>query len=82
MKVIAVLAQKGGVGKSMLSRALAVQALMDGRKAAIVDADPQGSTLKWGRRRKATAPAIVGGEDAAPVAELLAELKGRGCTLA
>jgi len=34
MKVIAVLAQKGGVGKSMLTRSLAVQALIDGRKAA------------------------------------------------
>jgi chromosome partitioning protein len=81
MKVIAVLAQKGGVGKSMLTRSLAVQALIEGRKAAIIDTDPQASTTKWGRRRQATAPAIMKGDEA-PVADLLAELKGRGCDLA
>jgi chromosome partitioning protein len=81
MKVIAVLAQKGGVGKSMLTRSLAVQALMEGRKAGIIDADPQGSTSKWGKRRQAPAPAIVKADDA-PVAEKLTELRGRGCELA
>jgi chromosome partitioning protein len=81
MKVIAVLAQKGGVGKSMLTRSLAVQALIDGRKAAIIDADPQGSTRKWGKRRQSSAPAILAGDEA-PVADLLADLKGRGCDLA
>jgi chromosome partitioning protein len=80
MKVIAVLAQKGGVGKSMLTRSLAVQALMDGRKAAIIDTDPQASTIKWGKRRQAPAPAIERGDEA-PVAELLDKLKGRGCDL-
>jgi chromosome partitioning protein len=82
MKVIAVLAQKGGVGKSMLTRSLAVQALIDGRKAAIIDIDPQGSTRKWSKRRQATAPAVMGGEDAPPVADMLTDLKGRGCELA
>lgn len=81
MKVIAVLAQKGGVGKSMLTRSLAVQALLDGRKAAIIDADPQGSTRKWGKRRQSPAPTIVAGDEA-PISDLLADLKGRGCTLA
>jgi chromosome partitioning protein len=80
MKVIAVLAQKGGVGKSMLTRSLAVQALMDGRKSAIIDTDPQGSTRKWGRRRKSAAPAIDGG-DGVTLADSLADLKGRGCEI-
>ena len=39
MKVLAVLAQKGGVGKSAVARSLAVAALMDGRPTAIIDAD-------------------------------------------
>jgi chromosome partitioning protein len=78
MKVVSVLAQKGGVGKSMLTRSLAVQALMDGRKAAIIDTDPQGSTRKWGARRQASAPTIINGEGV-PVADSLADLKGRGC---
>src|ERR1700755_75664 len=82
MKVIAVLAQKGGVGKSMLTRSLAVQALIDGRKAAIIDIDPQGSTRKWSKRRQATAPAVLGGEDPPPVTDRLTDLKGRGCELA
>src|SRR6516164_2278403 len=81
MKVLAVLAQKGGVGKSMLTRSLAVQALIDGRKAGIVDADPQASTLKWGKRRKSPAPAINGG-DGVTLSESLADLEGRGCEFA
>ena len=52
MLVVAILAQKGGVGKSMLARSLAVQALLDGRKTAVLDADPQGTVLAWGKRRQ------------------------------
>ena len=51
MLVLAILAQKGGVGKSMLARSLAVQGLMDGMKTAILDADPQGTVVSWSRRR-------------------------------
>ena len=51
MQVLAILAQKGGVGKSMLARSLAVQGLLDGVRAAILDADPQGTVVAWSRRR-------------------------------
>jgi chromosome partitioning protein len=75
--VLAVLAQKGGVGKSTLARAIAVQALIEGHRAAIIDADPQGTSLKWAKRREAAAPAVVAlGEATLP--ERLAELKARG----
>ncbi len=51
MIVISILAQKGGVGKSMLARSLAVQGLLDGRKTALIDADPQGTVTAWSKRR-------------------------------
>ncbi|MBF0395050.1 MAG: ParA family protein, partial [Alphaproteobacteria bacterium] len=60
MKTIAILSQKGGAGKSTLARALAVAALEDGRPAAIIDADPQGTVLAWAGRRDAKAPAVAG----------------------
>jgi chromosome partitioning protein len=77
MHTLAVLAQKGGVGKSMIARSLAIAALLDGRKAAIVDADPQGTVTAWGKRREHAAPTVF------PVGELavgkaVAEAKRRG----
>ena len=77
MTVLAVVSQKGGVGKSQCVRSLAVAALIDGRKAAIVDADPQGTIVAWGKRRQQPVPGIF------PVAEMsiskaVAEAKRRG----
>jgi chromosome partitioning protein len=64
MKTIMVANSKGGVGKSVISRAIAVEALRRGIKAAILDIDPQRSTLAWGRRRGAEmAPTVYGGDD-------------------
>ena len=59
MIVVSILAQKGGVGKSMLARSLAVQGLLDGRKTALIDADPQGTVTAWGKRRQLDVPAVV-----------------------
>lgn len=80
MQVLAVLAQKGGVGKSMLARSLAVQALLDGLKTAVLDADPQGTVIAWSRRRKLGAPAVVplGSQT---IAEALRDLAARGADL-
>ena len=80
MLVLAILAHKGGVGKSMLARSLAVQGLLDGMKAAILDADPQGTVVSWSRRRQAAAPTVVslGGQHLA--AAILA-LTARGADL-
>lgn len=58
MKTIAVASQKGGVGKSLLTRSLAVAALAEGRRAAILDADPQASVVKWSGRRPYPAPTV------------------------
>ena len=80
MKVLAILAQKGGVGKSMLARSLAVQGLIEGIKVAILDADPQGTVVSWGRRRQFPAPAVTS-LGARGMVEALADLAERGAGL-
>ncbi len=56
-KVIAVLNQKGGVGKTTLSihiaTALAAETSGSRHKVLLIDADPQGSALDWSTERTA-----------------------------
>jgi chromosome partitioning protein len=59
MKIIAVVAQKGGTGKSTVTANLAVAAQLEGRKTLIADADPQGSLVEWARTREAKTPLVV-----------------------
>lgn len=59
MKTIALIAQKGGSGKTTLALSLAVAAEAAGRATMIVDLDPQASSCKWGDRRQADAPIII-----------------------
>jgi len=51
--VVAVLARKGGTGKSTAVRCLAVEALKVGRRVVVIDADPQPTCYRWGQRRAA-----------------------------
>jgi len=80
MIVVSILAQKGGVGKSMLARSLAVQGLLDGRKTALVDADPQGTVTAWSKRRQLNVPAVVA-LGASTLAIVLAELQRKGADM-
>jgi chromosome partitioning protein len=59
MRTISVASRKGGQGKSFLTRAIAVLALMEGKSAGIIDTDPQGTVALWGKRRPHNAPTIV-----------------------
>jgi len=50
--IIAFVSQKGGVGKSTMSRALAREAANNGLKAKIADLDTQqGTSIDWHRTR-------------------------------
>jgi chromosome partitioning protein len=56
MKVIALISQKGGVGKTTLAINLAAAAHRDGRQVVVADTDPQQSTYEWYKGRKAEHP--------------------------
>ena len=57
---IAIVNTKGGSGKTTLTVNLASWLAAQGQRVAIVDYDPQRSTLAWLERRPATAPKILG----------------------
>jgi chromosome partitioning protein len=83
MRIVAVVAQKGGVGKTTLAQCLAVEALRQGLVAAIIDTDPQKSATEWGEQRQSAdidAPAVIALESKA-LAALVADLKKRGAEL-
>lgn len=47
MRIIALLNEKGGTGKSTLSQNIAVCLHRQGKRVILVDADPQGTTRDW-----------------------------------
>jgi chromosome partitioning protein len=49
--IIALLNQKGGVGKTTLALHLAGHWASQGKRVIVVDADPQGSALDWSEQR-------------------------------
>ena len=49
--IIALLNQKGGVGKTTLATHIAGELAIQGSSVILVDADPQGSALDWTQRR-------------------------------
>lgn len=62
MKVLGIIAQKGGAGKTTLAIHLAVRAGLDGLKVLIVDLDPQASATAWWQRREEKKPALIQSE--------------------
>ena len=64
MDVVAIVAQKGGAGKTTLTVSLAVAAERAGCAVAIVDLDPQASVSNWGDRRETDSPVVVSAQPA------------------
>jgi chromosome partitioning protein len=51
MRVVAILGQKGGSGKTTCAIHLAIAASRQKQKVVLLDLDPQGSAASWGKRR-------------------------------
>jgi chromosome partitioning protein len=49
--IVALLNQKGGVGKTTLALHIAGQWGLQGKRVIVIDADPQGSALDWSEQR-------------------------------
>lgn len=60
MKVIAVLNQKGGAGKTTIATHLARALQLDGSDVLLVDSDPQGSARDWAAVREDQPVTVVG----------------------
>ncbi|MCP1975548.1 MULTISPECIES: ParA family protein [Bradyrhizobium] len=81
MYVLALVTQKGGSGKSTLAVGIAVAAMANGERVAIVDADPQGTISKWRERRGHPYPRIVRVADPAGIEGALVNLEAEGIWL-
>ncbi|HEY6940667.1 ParA family protein [Dokdonella sp.] len=60
MLKVLVASSKGGAGKSTLATNLAAYYAVDGKNTVLVDADRQGSSLRWSEKRAAHANAVLG----------------------
>jgi chromosome partitioning protein len=62
MKIVAIIAQKGGAGKTTLAVHLATAAATAGYATAIIDLDPQATAASWGDKRNAAeGPEVISG---------------------
>ncbi|WP_314955344.1 AAA family ATPase [Bradyrhizobium cosmicum] len=82
MYVLALVTQKGGSGKSTLSAGLAVAAMQRGERVALIEADAQGTILKWKERRENRYPCVEHVADPAEIEPLIARLRAEGVWLA
>ena len=81
MKTIAIVSQKGGVGKTTTAIELGFAAHLVGMAVAIVDLDPQGTAAKWGDRRETDGPSVIGGQ-ASRLSIILETARENGADLA
>ena len=82
MKTLAIIAQKGGSGKTTLAVHFAVCAFMHDNSVAIIDIDPQGSAFDWNESRAPDQKFDAVKADAAQLSGLLLKAQSAGVDLA
>ena len=82
MHVLALVTQKGGSGKSTLAVALAVAAMRDGERVALIEADVQGTVSRWQERRDNPYPRVERVAEPADIDAIMARLAAEGIWLA
>jgi chromosome partitioning protein len=80
MKVLAILSEKGGAGKTTVTVHLAVAAKLAGLDVAIIDLDPQASAADWSDRRGSEPEAVA--IPPARLEKLLSDLRANDADLA
>lgn len=64
MRIVSIVSQKGGAGKTTVAVNLAVAALAAGEAGTIIDIDPQATASNWGDRRQTAFPTIISAQAA------------------
>ena len=82
MHTIVLATQKGGSGKSTLAIGLAVAAMGDGHRVAIIETDQQGTVSNWARRRALPEPRIDHVGSSFEIGRALRVLKNNSFTMA
>src|SRR5215210_8056467 len=77
MKIISVVCQKGGAGKTTIATNLAVLSEQAGHPTVLLDLDPQATAVKWGDKRDGTPPDVVAAQ-AGRLERLLADARRQG----
>lgn len=80
MRVLSILSNKGGAGKTTVALSLALAAVEDGKTVAVIDVDPQASAAEWGDGRESDDPAVVSAQ-ATRLEPVLAEASKSGVDL-
>src|SRR5438093_13358540 len=82
MYVVTLVTQKGGSGKSTLTVGLAVAAMEDANRVAVIDADSQGTVSSWRRRRTNPYPRVDRVADRVEIERAIPRLRAEGVGLA
>ena len=82
MYVVTLVTQKGGSGKSTLTVGLAVAAMEDADRVAVIEADLQGTVSSWRRRRTNPYPRVDRVADRVEIERAIPRLRAEGVRLA